>query len=531
MSSTDLVLLAYLAASVLFVYGIKFLGRVRSARRGNLVSALGMLIAIGFALYSARGFITPAGWAFIGAGAALGSLVGLIAAFRVPMTAMPEMVALFNGAGGAASFLVALSALFGWAGKLDPQDAGHANLATSIFSPELLPDVRIDPDTSTVELRAAKLAGLTGDVPAQRRIITAAESQLGVIPAVAFVLTLLIGGITLSGSVVAYLKLSEKIKGTAVVFPGQHPLNFLLIALTLGLCVYAALFAHGAGLISGLSLGILGLSLVLGVLLVIPIGGADMPVVISLLNSYSGLAAAMTGFVLGNACLCVAGALVGASGLILTSIMCKAMNRSLISVLAGGFGATTASGGSGGSKDYKNVKAMGPEEFALMLDGVSSVIFVPGYGLAVAQAQHLTRELGEVLEKRGATVRYAIHPVAGRMPGHMNVLLAEANVPYEKLVEMDQINPEFKTTDLAVILGANDVVNPAALDEKDNPLFGMPILMVHEAQNVIVIKRSLSPGYAGVKNPLFERDNTRLMFFDAKQALQETLNELKAAAH
>ena len=527
MGGTDTVLLAYLVASVLFIYGIKYMGRVRSARFGNAISFVGMLIAIGFALYSARGYIDSTGWMFIGGGAVLGTLVGVISAVRVPMTAMPEMVALFNGAGGAASFLVALSALFGWAAY---ETSDHVHLTASVFAPDLIPLIQVDPDTAMVQLRPAHAAALQADPGKVRQILTVAEGQLGAIPALAFVLTLLIGGVTLSGSVVAYLKLAEKIKGTAVVFPGQHPLNFTLLALAAGLCIFGAFFAKGAGQIEAVSIALTVLALVLGVLLVIPIGGADMPVVISLLNSYSGMAAAMTGFVLNNACLCVAGALVGASGIILTNIMCKAMNRSLISVLAGGFGATTTSGGKA-DNTYKDVKSVGPEEFALMLDGVSSVVIVPGYGLAVAQAQHLTRELGEVLQKKGATVRYAIHPVAGRMPGHMNVLLAEANVPYEQLIEMDQINSDFKSTELVIVLGANDVVNPAALDEPQNPLYGMPILLTHEAQNVIVVKRSLSPGYAGVKNKLFEMPNCRLMFLDAKAALQETLNELKAAAH
>jgi NAD(P) transhydrogenase subunit beta len=252
-----------------------------------------------------------------------------------------------------------------------------------------------------------------------------------------------------------------------------------------------------------------------------------MPVVISLLNSYSGIAAAMTGFVLKSPVLIVSGALVGASGLILTNIMCKAMNRSLLSVLLGGFGQTAGAASSEDAREYSDVKSVGPEELAMMLEGVSSVIFVPGYGLAVAQAQHVTRELGDFLEAQGAQVKYAIHPVAGRMPGHMNVLLAEASVPYEQLVEMDEINPEFKTTDVVIVLGANDVVNPAALDDPQSPLAGMPILNVHEARQVIVVKRSLSPGYAGVRNPLFEADNAHMLFSDAKVALQETLNELK----
>ena len=352
--------------------------------------------------------------------------------------------------------------------------------------------------------------------------------------ALTLLLSILIGGITLSGSFVAYGKLSEKISGNAIVFPGQHALNGLLLLAAAVLCGWMAFGATAAPMgplsyLEWLAVILTVLSLVLGVTLVIPIGGADMPVVISLLNSYSGLAASMTGFVLQNTLLIVSGAMVGAAGLILTAIMCKAMNRSLLSVLMGGFGAT--SGGDGPSedaRDYKNIKKTTSEELAMMLDGISSVVFVPGYGLAVAQAQHVVRELSDLLASRDIQVTYAIHPVAGRMPGHMNVLLAEANVPYEQLIEMDQINPQFKTTDLSIILGANDVVNPAALDEPESPLAGMPILNVHESANVVVIKRSLSPGYAGVKNKLFERDNTLMLFGDAKGALQECLDELKA---
>ena len=268
----------------------------------------------------------------------------------------------------------------------------------------------------------------------------------------------------------------------------------------------------------------IGLSLVLGVLMVIPIGGADMPVVISLLNSFSGLAAAATGFVLSNNVLIISGALVGASGLILTQIMCVAMNRTLGNVLFAGFGDDT----SGGDTEYKNVRSFSAEEAALLLETAEKVVLVPGYGLAVAQAQHAARELADLIEKIGGTVTYAIHPVAGRMPGHMNVLLADADVPYEKLIEMDAANPEFKTTDVAIILGANDVVNPAAETDPDSPIAGMPILRVYEAQTVIMIKRSLSPGFAGIKNELFERDNTMMLFADAKKALQDILAELKS---
>ncbi len=494
-----IVLAVYLVAAVLFVMAIKRLGKVRTARSANLLAALAMLLGVVATLGNDAlilGVSAPAvpkhpivSWSWIIAGVVTGTVIGALGARLVQMTSMPEMVALLNGSGGAASLLVSLAVTY--------ETPTYYNDAVNTLHAA----VQTNPTAG-----AGPIVGLT------------------------VALSVIIGAVTLTGSLVAYGKLSGKLSGNAVLYPMQHPLNFLLGAVTLGLSAYAVYAQVAPTTAVWLLFGVAAISLVLGVLLVIPIGGADMPVVISLLNSYSGIAAAMTGFVLENNLLIIAGALVGASGIILTQIMCQAMNRSLVSVLLGGFGMTAGAAGSGGGKDeYKNVKSMSPEELALMCDGVSSVIFVPGYGLAVSQAQHLCRELGEVLESKGATVRYAIHPVAGRMPGHMNVLLAEANVPYEQLVEMEQINSDFKQTDLVIVLGANDVVNPAALDDPQSPLAGMPILNVHEARNVIVIKRSLSPGYAGVKNPLFELDNTRMLFDDAKGALQTTLQELKAA--
>ncbi|MBX3466948.1 MAG: NAD(P)(+) transhydrogenase (Re/Si-specific) subunit beta [Planctomycetes bacterium] len=490
-----------MVAIIMFVMAIKRLSKVRTARGANLIASMAMLLAVvatlanGHLLQLAGARVEHAvvDWHWIVGGLVAGTLVGAIGARLVPMTQMPEMVALLNGSGGAASLLVALAVTF--------QATSHAAWAGA--APTLA--------TFQAAVDATPTAGHSPIVGAT------------------VLLSILIGGITLTGSLIAYGKLSGKLSGNAVVYPGQHAINFLLGALTLGLAGYAVYGELAPGAALGMILGVVALALVLGVLLVIPIGGADMPVVISLLNSYSGVAAAMTGFILENNLLIIAGALVGASGLILTQIMCQAMNRSLASVLLGGFGMTTATGTGGGKDEYKNVKSTTPDELALMCDGVSSVIFVPGYGLAVSQAQHLCRELGEALEAKGATVRYAIHPVAGRMPGHMNVLLAEANVPYEQLVEMEQINSDFKQTDLVIVLGANDVVNPAAIDDPQSPLAGMPILNVHEARNVIVVKRSLSPGYAGVKNPLFELDNCRMLFDDAKGALQTTLQELKAA--
>ncbi len=490
------VMIAYMVATIMFIMAIKRLSKVRTARGANLLASLAMLIGVVATLANDHLVVATGGhlrhpiveWAWIWGGLGLGAVVGAVGARLVPMTQMPEMVALLNGSGGAASLLVAVAVA--WQ-AIDQHWSAGGTFQDAVFA--------------TPTAGANPIVGAT------------------------VLLSVLIGGVTLTGSLIAYGKLSGKMTGNAILYPGQHPINFLLGALALGLAGYAV-YGHGSAEAAlGMVIGVAALSLVLGVLLVIPIGGADMPVVISLLNSYSGVAAAMTGFILENNLLIISGALVGASGLILAQIMCQAMNRSLVSVLLGGFGMTTATGGGGGKDEYKNVKSTTPEELALMCDGVSSVIFVPGYGLAVSQAQHLCRELGEVLESKGATVRYAIHPVAGRMPGHMNVLLAEANVPYEQLVEMEQINSDFKQTDLVIVLGANDVVNPAALDDPQSPLAGMPILNVHEARNVIVIKRSLSPGYAGVKNPLFELDNCRMLFDDAKGALQTTLQELKAA--
>jgi NAD(P) transhydrogenase subunit beta len=341
---------------------------------------------------------------------------------------------------------------------------------------------------------------------------------------VALAASILIGSVTLSGSLVAYGKLSGKVKGSRVGPLGNGPVNIVVALVALAVCGVLAFGAgHGSGLILAM-LAATALALVLGIALVVPIGGADMPVVISLLNSYSGLAAAATGFVLENNLLVIAGTLVGASGLILTRIMCKAMNRSLANVLFSGFGDEAAKQEDTG---YTNVKSTSAEEVAMVLDAARSVLVVPGYGLAVAQAQHKVRELASLLESKDCKVGYAIHPVAGRMPGHMNVLLAEADVPYEQLFDLEQINGEFQNTDVAIVLGANDVANPVAIDDPSSPIAGMPVLLVWEAQTVIVIKRSLSPGYAGIKNPLFERDNTLMLFDDAKKALEEIVAELK----
>ncbi len=468
-----LVAILYLLSAVLFIFGLKGLTRVRTARRGNAIAALAMLVAVVATLLD----LGVVSYTWILTGLVIGGGIGLVAALRVQMTAMPEMVALFNGCGGGASALVALAIL--WLEVIEP---GRTEVVSELLGPA-----------------SALTSGLS----------------------------VLIGGITLSGSLIAYLKLrGQIIKSQPVLLPGRHGVNALLLVSALGLGVFATFVSADPEVTALALVALTAVCLVLGILLVIPIGGADMPVVISLLNSYSGLAAAATGFVLSNNLLIISGALVGASGLILTRIMCVAMNRPLTNVLFGGFGAEQAVG----SGEYGQVRSFSPEEVALLLESADSVVMVPGYGLAVAQAQHTTRELANLLERRGVKVSYAIHPVAGRMPGHMNVLLAEADVPYKQLVEMDAINPEFKNTDVVLVLGANDVVNPAAQTSPGSPIYGMPILEVFNARTVVVVKRSLSPGFAGIKNELFEYDNTMMVFGDAKQVLQELVAELKAAA-
>jgi len=452
---------AYILASVLFIFGLKMLSRATTARRGNLISSLGMLIAIvATLLYAGMSFT----WVIIGS--VIGALAGGVAARAVKMTQMPEMVGLFNGFGGLASLLV------GWAEY-------H-----------------------------------------QGNYLVAGTGETSLFTAVAIFLTILIGGITFTGSMIAYAKLAEKMDSKPLLFRNQKLANLgvLLLAVLLGIlfCVNPA-GAYPVFLILVL------LSLALGVMLVIPIGGADMPVVISLLNSYSGLAACAAGFVIMNNVLIVAGSLVGASGLILTNIMCKAMNRSLANVMFAGVGASA-----GTESTYKGeAKTISAEDAYLLLEAASSVVFVPGYGMAVAQAQHVVRELGELLEANGAEVKYAIHPVAGRMPGHMNVLLAEANVPYEQLVVPDDVNPIIGTVDVAVVVGANDVVNPAARTDKGSPLYGMPIINVDHARTCMVLKRSLRAGFAGVDNPLFFAENTRMLLGDAKASISALVAEFK----
>ncbi len=443
--------LSYVVSAILFILGLKMLGSPATARRGNLLSSVGMLIAI-IAGLTAEGIVS---YEYIIGGIIVGSLIGALAARLVAMTSMPEMVALFNGSGGAASLLV------GWA---------------TLY-------------TGTISTFAA-IAALTA---------------------------ILIGGVAFTGSLIAYGKLSETIKSAAVVFTGQQIVNTMIL---IGIVTSGYMFAADPTADSQWLYLLLGLALVFGVMAVIPIGGADMPVVISLLNSYSGLAACAAGFAINNNILIVAGSLVGAAGIVLTNIMCKAMNRSLANVLFSGFGAIKQ-----GKAIEGEVKPISVEDAYYLFEAASNVCFVPGYGMAVAQAQHAVKELGEILENNGAEVSYAIHPVAGRMPGHMNVLLAEADVPYEQLMEMDDINPRIENVDIAVVIGANDVVNPSARDDDDSPIYGMPIINVDKARTVFVLKRSMASGFSGVDNPLFFGENTRMLFGDAKVSISGVISE------
>ena len=461
----NIVNLIYLASAILFIVGLKNLSSPSTAVRGNLLAATGMLIAIIVTLLNQK-IIT---YEIIIIGIILGALIGTITAVKVPMTAMPQFVASLNGFGGGASTLVASSALISIINQ--NQDPTYYFSISTIFS-------------------------------------------------------VIIGSVTFFGSILAFGKLQGLISEKPILFFGRHVIIILLIIITITLGILVILNPSNLIFLCILiaSAGILGL------LLVIPIGGADMPVVISLLNSYSGLAAAATGFVLENNLLIISGALVGAAGLILTNLMCKAMNRSLKNVLFGGLGAVATTQDDSAEDVYEGkVKSSSSEEIALLLDSANRVIIVPGYGMAVAQAQHAIRELSNILESKNITVDYAIHPVAGRMPGHMNVLLADADIPYEKLKEMDEINPQFKETDVVIIIGANDVVNPVANESNDpsNPIAGMPILEVTEAQVIVVIKRSLSPGFAGIPNPLFAADNTLMLFADAKQAALDLTTSMK----
>jgi len=455
--------LTYLVAASLFILGLKKLGSPATARNGNVVAAVGMLLAIVATMLDQH----VLNYEMILLGLAIGTGIGAIAAYKVQMTEMPQMVGLLNGLGGAASALIAVAEFW-------------------------------------------RLMGTSQPIPLDVNI--------------SMLLDVLIGGVTLTGSFLAFAKLQGLISGTPITFPFQQPFNILLLGAYLAGSAYLIITPDSLPIF----LGVVAVSLVLGVMFVIPIGGGDMPVVISLLNSLSGVAAAAAGFVVMNNMLIIAGALVGASGLILTEIMCKAMNRSLFSVLFSAFGSAAASGGgAAGSIGDQTVRSIDPEEGAMMLGYARNVVIVPGYGMAVAQAQHSVRELADQLERMGVDVKYAIHPVAGRMPGHMNVLLAEANVPYTQLYDMEDINPQFEQADVALVIGANDVVNPAARSDSNSPIYGMPILEVDRAKQTIVIKRGMSTGFAGVDNELFYKDKTTMLFGSAKDMVSKLVSEVK----
>jgi len=484
--------LAYLVAAVLFIFGLKGLTHPRTAVRGNLLGAAGMLIAIVVTLIHQD----VLGYWLIAIGLVIGGAVGAVLAVRIHMTAMPQLVALFNGFGGGASVLVAGAELMKYRQQYT----------------EALKGVSADVDSAFDTAWAA--AAQTLGFPTEGALYASVTAGL---------LAGLIGGVTFWGSLVAFAKLQEyQAFKKPVEYQYKHLINAALGAVVLLLLILGLLNPASVWIYWLLAL----VASVLGVTLVNPIGGADMPVVIALLNSYSGLAACATGFVLGNSVLIIAGSLVGASGLILTSIMCKAMNRSLVHVLFGVLGPTDQTASADEVYGGK-IKATTAEEVAMLYDGARRAVIVPGYGMAVAQAQHAVRELSNVLESRGVEVEFAIHPVAGRMPGHMNVLLAEAEVPYEKLKEPDEVNPSMRETDVALVIGANDVVNPEARTNPASPIAGMPIVDVDRAKTVVVVKRSLSPGFAGIPNPLFANDNTLMYFGDGKKAMLDLIAALK----
>ncbi len=454
--------LAYLLAAILFILGLRALSSARTARNGNLMASVGMLLAVVATLMDHQ----VVSYGVILAGMAVGGAIGLWSARTVQMTDMPQMVALFNGSGGGAAMLVSMAEY----------------------------------------MRGVKEGSLTRE------------------GAFTILLGALIGGMSLTGSVLAFGKLQGLVSEKPLTFPMQRVLNLVFFAATLALGAYLMITPGIPGLWA-----FIAASLLLGLALVAPIGGGDMPVVISLLNSFTGLATAATGIVLNNTVLVISGTLVGASGTLLTLLMCKAMNRSIGSVVFGAFGAevATASGGNGNAAGARSAREVSVEDAAVMLAYAKSVVVVPGYGLAVAQAQHSVRELAELLEKKGVQVKYAIHPVAGRMPGHMNVLLAEANVPYPQLIDMEEINPQFSQIDVALVIGANDVVNPAARTDKASPIYGMPILDVDHAHHTIVLKRSMKPGFAGIDNDLFYEKKTMMLFGDAKDSINNLVGAVK----
>jgi NAD(P) transhydrogenase subunit beta len=464
--------LAYLASGVLFILALRGLSNPETSRRGNLLGMLGMAIAIvvTIGLIWSRGALDPMTMGMIGGGMVLGGGVGAVIARSVKMTAMPQLVAAFHSLVGMAACLVATGALY------TPAAFG--------------------------------IAGPDGLIHLQSIV----ELSVGVA----------IGAVTFTGSVIAFAKLNGNMSGAPILLPARHLIN---IAIGVGIVALIVILVQSHGQTLWAFWGVFGLSLLLGITLIIPIGGADMPVVVSMLNSYSGWAAAALGFTLENTALIITGALVGSSGAILSYIMCKGMNRSFISVILGGFGGEVAAG-AGGKVETRPVKQGSADDAAFIMKNASKVIIVPGYGMAVAQAQHALREMGDRLKEEGVDVKYAIHPVAGRMPGHMNVLLAEANVPYDEVFELEDINSEFSTADVAFVIGANDVTNPAAKTDPSSPIFGMPILDVDKAKTVLFVKRGMGSGYAGVENELFFRDNTMMLFGDAKKMVEGILKAL-----
>ncbi|MDB9752286.1 NAD(P)(+) transhydrogenase (Re/Si-specific) subunit beta [Pelagibacteraceae bacterium] len=466
MISANLSAIFYLVSGILFILALRGLSSPETSRRGNYFGIAGMIIAIAVTFLSVGSFSTSIGFVFLFL--VIGGATGAFIAFKIPMTAMPELVAGFHSLVGLAAVFVAIAAF------LNPQAFNLGSIGN------------------------IKLASLI-------------EMSIGAA----------VGAITFSGSIIAFLKLRGIMSGSPITFIGQHYLNLIL-----GIAIFVLIFYLCKSQSNSFFWAVIMASLLIGVLLIIPIGGADMPVVISMLNSYSGWAAAGIGFTLENTALIITGALVGSSGAILSYIMCKAMNRSFVSVILGGFGADNSSDGPEDKKDQKPVKSGNAEDAAFLMKNASSVIIVPGYGMAVAQAQHALREMVDKLKKNDIKVTYAIHPVAGRMPGHMNVLLAEANVPYDEVFELEDINNDFANSDVAFVIGANDVTNPAAKTDPKSPIFGMPVLDVEKCKSVLFVKRSLSPGYAGVDNELFYRDNTLMLFADAKKMTEDIIKNL-----
>jgi NAD(P) transhydrogenase subunit beta len=464
--SANLAALLYLASGVLFINSLRGLSSPETSRQGNYMGMIGMALAVVTTLFLID--ISVGSVLFIIAGLAIGGGIGAVIAQRIPMTAMPQLVAAFHSLVGLAAVFVAAAALY-------------APGAYGIGAPGAIP--------------AASLF----------------EMSLGVA----------IGALTFSGSIIAFLKLDGRMSGKPITFSGQHLLNLFL-----GILVVVLIIVFMTTNSYGLFWAITFIALALGILLIIPIGGADMPVVVSMLNSYSGWAAAGIGFTLGNTALIVTGALVGSSGAILSYIMCKGMNRSFFNVILGGFGGDDSASAAAGEKEERPVKRGSADDAAFIMKNASKVIIVPGYGMAVAQAQHVLREMADLLKAEGVDVAYAIHPVAGRMPGHMNVLLAEANVPYDEVFELEDINTEFSQADVAFVIGANDVTNPSAKTDKSSPIFGMPILDVENAKTVLFLKRSMGSGYAGVENELFFRDNTMMLFGDARKMVEEIVKSL-----